>query len=97
MPRPLSANQDFERIAGRVYPRTSPRWRTRAATVQLDNVTLTIPHPLDILIGKLSRLEAKDVKAFERVIQLSGHPTADELRSELQDRRAQICFDNGIR
>jgi hypothetical protein len=64
--------------------RTSPRWRQRAAKVQLGNVTLTIPHPLDILIGKLNRLDAKDLKAFERVIQLSGHPTASELQHELQ-------------
>jgi hypothetical protein len=64
--------------------RTSPRWRQRAATVQRGKVILTIPHPLDILIGKLDRLDAKDLKAFERVIQLSGHPTADELRRELQ-------------
>jgi hypothetical protein len=64
--------------------RTSPRWRQRAVTVQCDNVRLTIPHPLDFLIGKLSRLDAKDLKAFERVIQLSGHPTAAELLRELQ-------------
>ena len=64
--------------------RTSPRWRGRAATIQLQNVTLTIPHPLDILIGKLDRLDAKDLKAFERVIQRSGHPTAAELQIELQ-------------
>ncbi len=44
--------------------RTSPRWRQRAVTVQCGNVSLTIPHPLDILIGKLSRLDAKDMKAF---------------------------------
>ncbi len=65
--------------------RTSPRWRQRAATVQCSNVTLTIPHPLDILIGKLDRLDAKDMKAFERVIQLTGHPTAAELQRELQN------------
>ena len=65
--------------------RTSPRWRQRARTVQRDNVTLTIPHPLDILIGKLDRLDAKDLKAFERTIQLTGHPTADELKRELQN------------
>lgn len=63
---------------------TSPRWRGRAAVVELGLVTLTIPHPLDILIGKLDRLDAKDLKAFERVILLSGHPTAAELCAELQ-------------
>ena len=65
--------------------RTSPRWRQRAEAVQRDNVTLTIPHPVDILIGKLDRLDAKDLKAFERTIQLTGHPTADELKRELQN------------
>lgn len=64
--------------------RTSPRWRQRAQRIQFDNVTLTIPHPVDILIGKLNRLDAKDLKAFERIRQLTGHPTADELRRELQ-------------
>jgi hypothetical protein len=65
--------------------RTSPRWRQRAKTVQRGNATLTIPHPLDILIGKLDRLDAKDLKAFERTIELTGHPTADELKRELQN------------
>jgi hypothetical protein len=65
--------------------RTSPRWRQRAKTVQRGNVALTIPHPFDILIGKLDRLDAKDLKAFERTIQLTGHPTAEELKHELQN------------
>jgi hypothetical protein len=65
--------------------RTSPRWRQRAKTVQHGNVTLTIPHPLDILIGKLNRLDTKDLKAFSRTFELTGHPTADELKRELQN------------
>jgi hypothetical protein len=65
--------------------RTSPRWRHRAMIVQRGNVMLTIPHPLDILIGKVARLDAKDLKAFERVIQLTGHPTAEEFKGELQN------------
>ncbi|MDB6041336.1 MAG: hypothetical protein JWM99_5177 [Verrucomicrobiales bacterium] len=65
--------------------RTSPRWRQRAVKVQRGNVTLNIPHPIDILIGKLDRLDAKDLKAFERVIEVSGHPSEDDLRRELQN------------
>lgn len=65
--------------------RTSPRWRQRAKTVQRGHATLTIPHPTDILIGKLDRLDAKDLKAFERTAQLTGHPTADEFKRELQN------------
>jgi len=65
--------------------RTSPRWRQRAKRIQCANVTLTIPHPLDILIGKLDRLDAKDLNTFRRVIQLTNHPTAEEFQIELQN------------
>lgn len=65
--------------------RTSPRWRQRARSVQLGNVTLTIPHPFDILIGKLNRLEPKDLTAFRRIHELTGHPGEEELKRELQN------------
>jgi hypothetical protein len=65
--------------------RTSPRWRLRAKTISRGALTLTVPHPIDILIGKLSRLDAKDLKAFERVVQITRHPTAQELKHELQN------------
>ena len=65
--------------------RTNPDWRQRAKTVQKGNVTLTFPHPLDILIGKLNRLDAKDLNAFARVIAVTGHPTAEEFKDELQN------------
>lgn len=65
--------------------RTSPRWRTRAKMVTLGKVTLIIPHPIDILIGKLDRMEPKDFMAFERVVAITGHPTPEELKGELQN------------
>lgn len=64
--------------------RTSPRWLTRAWTTQIENVRLTLPHPIDLLIAKLHRLEDKDLRAFRLVIERTGHPTEDEMRRELQ-------------
>jgi hypothetical protein len=64
---------------------TSPKWRQRSKAIQRGLVTLTIPHPLDILIAKLHRLDAKDVQAFQRVIERTGHPTAEEFKFELQN------------
>ncbi|MEX1119629.1 MAG: hypothetical protein WEB60_12640, partial [Terrimicrobiaceae bacterium] len=64
--------------------RTSPRWRMRAATVLCGHVTLVLPHPIDILIAKLHRYEEKDRRAFELVIERTGHPTEVELLAELQ-------------
>ena len=64
--------------------RTSPRWRGRAFRTQIGNVTLTLPHPIDILIAKLHRLADKDLAAFRMEIARTGHPTEDEMRRELQ-------------
>lgn len=68
------------------YPQafdTSPLWGRRAMSVPMAGAHLTVPHPYDILIGKLHRLEDKDLEAFEMVIAATGHPTAEEFRQEL--------------
>lgn len=64
--------------------RTSPHWFRRAWTTTIGRVRLTLPHPIDILIAKLHRLEEKDLRAFRLVIERTGHPTEEEMRRELQ-------------
>lgn len=64
--------------------RTSPRWRTRAATFQREHCTIILPHPTDILIAKLHRCESKDLRAFRLVIEQTGHPTEEEMKKELR-------------
>ncbi len=64
--------------------RTSPRWRIRAAAIPCGNITLILPHPIDIMIAKLHRYEEKDRRAFELVIARTGHPREEEMLTELQ-------------
>src|ERR1043166_699600 len=64
--------------------RTSPRWKGRTQSTRIGNCTFVFPHPIDILIAKLNRLEEKDVRAFEVVRAKTGHPTEPELIAELQ-------------
>src|SRR5258707_184894 len=64
--------------------RNSPRWKDRTRSITLENVTLIIPHPIDIVIANLNRLDEKDVRAFEVVLAKTGHPTETELVGELQ-------------
>jgi hypothetical protein len=64
--------------------RTSPRWRERVQSFVFGNCTFIVPHPIDILIGKLNRLEEKDLHAFRVTIEKTGHPTEAELIHELQ-------------
>jgi len=64
--------------------RTSPRWRDRTQSARIGIVTFVFPHPIDILIAKLNRLDDKDVRAFEVVRAKTGHPTEQELIKELQ-------------
>ncbi len=64
--------------------RTSPHWGTRTQQFQIENCTFIVPHPIDILIAKLNRLEEKDLEAFRVVKKKTGHPTEQELITELQ-------------
>ncbi len=74
----------FIQVSSELNFRTSPRWRTRSRAVSVGNCTFHFPHPIDILIAKLHRLEEKDLLAFRTVIARTGHPTDAELLHELQ-------------
>lgn len=63
---------------------TTPAWRDRAAKEVFGNVIVYIASPLDVLVGKLKRLEAKDVKAFDLVKEKTGGPTEEELKEALR-------------
>ena len=65
--------------------RTSPHWAARAISVPYLHCTFVFPHPIDILIAKLNRLEEKDLAAFRVVIRKTGHPTEPEMIRELQN------------
>lgn len=65
--------------------RTSPKWKDRAFLDVRGNITLRFAHPLDILIGKLNRLEEKDLNAFHLVRSVTGEPTEQTLLQELRE------------
>jgi hypothetical protein len=60
-------------------------WRDRAAREVFGNVTLFIAAPIDVLVGKLKRLEQKDLDAFDLVKLRTGGPTEVELKSALRN------------
>src|SRR6185295_16850388 len=79
------SHSDFYiQVSSELNFRTSPRWRGRTQSVMVGNCTFVFPHPIDILIAKLNRLEEKDVEAFRVVKKRTGHPTETELIEELQ-------------
>ena len=79
-----SQTEFYIQVSSELNFRTSPRWRTRTQSVQVGNTTLVFPHPIDILLAKLNRLEEKDLEAFRVVIRKTGHPTETEMIEELQ-------------
>ncbi len=64
--------------------RSAPDWPNRAYIEKCGNAHVVFPHPIDILISKISRLEKKDLDAFLLVKKITGHPTAEELKESLQ-------------
>ena len=57
----------------------SADWMLRACEVQRRHVAFILPHPIDILVSKIKRLEEKDLNAFRLVRAKTGHPTEAEL------------------
>ncbi len=76
--------QFYVQVSSELNFRTSPRWRTRLRSTQVANCTLFLPHPIDILIAKMNRMDEKDFEAFRVVIRKTGHPTEAELIHELR-------------
>lgn len=74
----------YIQVSSELNFRTTQRWKGRTQSTQIENVKLVFPHPIDILIAKLNRLDDKDVRAFEVVRAKTGHPTEAELIKELQ-------------
>jgi hypothetical protein len=74
----------YVQVSSELNFRTSPRWKGRTTSARVGNCTLVFPHPIDILIAKLNRLDDKDVRAFRAVRAKTGHPTEAELIKELQ-------------
>src|SRR5437867_2634652 len=64
--------------------RSTSDWRDRAVEVERQGHLFRFPHPWDILVSKLQRLEEKDIKAFHLVIARTGHPTEEEFKAHLQ-------------
>ena len=74
----------YIQVSSELNFRTSQRWKGRTQSARIGNCTFIFPHPIDILIAKLNRLDDKDIRAFRAVIAKTGHPTEPELIKELQ-------------
>ncbi|MBN8247017.1 MAG: hypothetical protein J0L84_06190 [Verrucomicrobia bacterium] len=59
-------------------------WQSRAVESERHGHRIRFVHPWDVLVSKVQRLEEKDLHAFRRVIQQTGHPTEAEFLRHLQ-------------
>jgi hypothetical protein len=80
-----AAHDPYVQVCDRLNFNVSPDWLDRAYSLPLDGRIVVIPHPIDILIGKLHRMAEKDIKAFKVVREITGHPTEEEMLGVLRD------------
>ena len=73
-----------EIVASYVF-RPNPNWWSRVQREWLHGIEFVFPAPIDILLGKLHRLDEKDLKAFRLVLEKTGHPTETEMIQELRE------------
>lgn len=71
-----------------------PDWTFRSYQCKRGHVEFIFPHPIDLLVSKIQRLEEKDLRAFDLVRRLTGHPTEFELIEAL--RRVVDIFKPGF-
>ncbi|MDB6072638.1 MAG: hypothetical protein JWO89_278 [Verrucomicrobiaceae bacterium] len=87
--------------------RTTPHYLQRAHAETRHGLRVIVPHPRDILVGKLHRartdeqmrLVSKDRRAFQRVRELcDGHPTKDEFLEDLISCEPDFrpVYDGGV-
>jgi len=57
----------------------------RAGTLAVNTIQVTLPHPIDIVFGKLHRLEDKDYRAVDALLKNSGRPTCSDLEAYMSD------------
>jgi hypothetical protein len=79
-----SSRKPYVRVWHDLNFQTSPHWLTRAYNFPLEGRIVVIPHPIDVLIAKLTRLEERDMKAFKLVYEKTGHPTEEGMIDALQ-------------
>lgn len=84
----------YLQVVGEYVFRPSYNWRERSIRVVRHGIGFALAHPIDVLLGKLHRLEEKDLLAFERVLELIGRPREEELIAEL--RGVAERFERGM-
>lgn len=77
--------------------RPGRNYHMRAARMKLNGIDLILPHPIDILFAKLHRLEEKDVRAVDAVVERYGRPTHHDIASYLDENPDIFDCDSGSR
>jgi hypothetical protein len=52
----------------------------RACALQTNRIQVILPHPIDLIFGKLHRLDSKDYKSVNALVGACGRPTGQDLQ-----------------
>lgn len=59
--------------------RPGQMWSSRAVHRMLNGIEVTLPHPIDIIAGKLHRLDSRDYRGINLYLESTGRPTPQDM------------------
>lgn len=57
----------------------------RACAIRVNQIQVILPHPMDLLFGKLHRLDEKDYRSVNALVESCQRPTAKDLHEYMQE------------
>jgi hypothetical protein len=75
----LDVGDPFVQVLPPTVFKAGKNYLLRACGLKLNEIEIIIPHPIDIVFGKLHRMEEKDYTAINELVETFGRPTFDDL------------------
>lgn len=76
--------------------RPGQMWPRRAVNRTLNEVEVLLPHPIDIIAGKLHRLDERDYQGIQKLIDSTGRPTSADMLTYAKENPDWLLSEGAV-